>query len=304
MSSFLFVNIPNTAGSGFVSALEHAVGQEHVFHDGAEAAVSELERLRREMDRRKPTVLISGSPLSKYIPFFAYGQVCMFFRDPLKKSVSDYLDLKRHSGFKGGVREFCSTPSLVERQSWFMSGVDVSKIGFVGIAERYAESLELFARYSGIQVPALAPEEAVDGSGLADEELDVFRQFHQADIKLYKKALSLFENRLAGGRSASVGFKHSVSRLGGVIQGWIVPDSGAEFSPFYYVFRNKDFYCRIRADVYRHDLKLSGLSRSGSVGFVFPCKDCHSGDELSFCRERRIESKMFSFRLPASVQGA
>lgn len=314
MNSMLFVHIPKTAGTSFRISLEGALGSGNVFYDyGVSSEESKgahfefmygdggakHEDLRLLMEKYNPSLLYGHFQAKKYIDYFSHGQVGMFFRDPVERMLSDFLHFKRHLGFKGDLKDFCSKPAFRNRQSWFSTGIDIQKMGFIGLTHRYDESLKVFADYTGVALPCLrlnaAPAQQID---LSSEELRWLLDANEEDIALYKKALAIFEERIhAKPLSEHPKLIACINLIGNHIQGWVVSESSCEWNPWYHMYLDGEFFVSFKADVYRKDLKINGISRSGSAGFLINIGKTKVVSRVDICHEKHISTSFMQMDL-------
>lgn len=283
---FVFVHIPKTAGTSFRKGLEQTIGRASIFYDyglGSKAKNQEVIHFlyeqeppdflgfRSELDNYHDAVLCGHFQAKKYFPYFTFGQMGAFFRDPVDRTISEYLHFKRVNGYTGNIEEFCENPIFQDRQNFFMDGVDINSLGFIGITEKYEESLALFKQQTGIEVPYLGLNKAESyPDEITDSVYEYVRQFNAKDIELYDYALSLFEQRQHEIISDKQPYLSSMRLLvGGLIQGWVTPAEDRESSDFYYLLHNDAVIKQFKANDYRLDLKREKISRSGSIGFSF-----------------------------------
>lgn len=230
---YFFLHLPRTAGTTMNAILRDTFAREEILSVYTE----EEYRACREIDtaRLEGVRLIQGHLfLEQYDPPRMYGrdvQVFTFLREPVARLVSEYVFLKtwrenhmyaylnrNNVSFADYLQS--AEPRLVYRGKNFMtrffSGEDFdlhafpqrafdaarrnleSVFGFVGIQERFDESLLLLGEFLGLtslfyeRRNALRPEEKLV---VGEEDMALARELNPADIALYEFACGLFAER-------------------------------------------------------------------------------------------------------------
>ncbi|UZP67511.1 sulfotransferase family 2 domain-containing protein [Desulfovibrio mangrovi] len=232
---FFFLHLPRTAGTTLNAILRDSFGREEILSVYSEQEYREFREI--EAARLDGIRLIQGHLfLEEYDPPRIYSRdvsVFTFLREPVSRLVSEYLFLKswpeNHmysylNENKVSFREYLASvePRLVFRGKNFMTrfytglhfdvnvfpaeALEVAKhnlehvFGFVGIQERFDESLLLLGDFLGLKslcyekrnVLAAEKREAV-----SDDDIALARELNAADVELYAFARTLFENRIA-----------------------------------------------------------------------------------------------------------
>ena len=159
-----FIHSPKTAGSSFRVAAEQYFGTEATYFDyGKESSETHLDILKFEYESKdrylaaksikKNAKFLSGHVIyPKYAPFFSTKSVVTFVRDPAQQVRSHYEHFSRLHGYKGSFEDFIKENRFANMQSKALNGVWTDAIGFIGITERYNESLALFNKYYGTDI--------------------------------------------------------------------------------------------------------------------------------------------------------
>lgn len=228
-----FLHIPRTAGTTLNSILRNnfAPGEiisvyekdDYALH--ASHSAEELKNIR----------LIQGHLLlQRYDPPVMYGQpvrVFTFLREPLDRLLSEYAFLRSwpanhlYRYLNDNTVSFKEYIESREKQLFYrgknfmtrcISGMDDSKpypvralarakmhleksFGFVGIQERFMESLVLLGDYLGLNNLLHEKRNVLKKNELQEiphEELAIAKEYNQGDVELYKFACQLFEDRV------------------------------------------------------------------------------------------------------------
>jgi hypothetical protein len=204
-----FIHIPKTAGSSFRVAAEQYFGAEATYYDyGKENKETHADILKYEYELKdrylaaqsvkQNAKFLSGHVIyPKYAPFFNTKSVVTFVRDPAQQVRSHYEHFSRLHGYNGNFEDFIKESRFANMQSKALNGIWNDAIGFIGITERYDESLALFNQYydTDIQVLDINKNSAKSSNEyvLTEEELSLIREMNSQDFKLYEYALKRFE---------------------------------------------------------------------------------------------------------------
>lgn len=164
------VHIPKTAGTSFRLALEEHYGERILFDYGDDRPLTdtpEQERIRqesrRETRRRWPEITqrydaIHGHFRADKYLFARDGlRIATFFREPAARTLSFYRHFMRHPDTTAPLAEraraenmdfqaFARQPEVISFYRLFLDGLTPRDFDFVGITERYDQSIALFNR--------------------------------------------------------------------------------------------------------------------------------------------------------------
>ena len=165
MKRFLFIHIPKTAGTSFRLGLEAAFDNDSVCKDYSESSDETsdevLENIYRKKDfyafhqefKKKGYRFLSGHfGVKKYIHLFGAENSITFLRDPVKRIVSEYNHFAHYHGYEKDFQSFYSDKRFVNKQLNIFSGVPWPLVGFIGLTERYSESL-IAVSYTHLTLP-------------------------------------------------------------------------------------------------------------------------------------------------------
>jgi len=162
--------------------------------------VRNRRRLLEYLCDRRIAVLTGHFHVRKY--FGAFGREvrwCTFVRDPIQRVISEYNHFRNHHGYSGAFEDFRRIPGNCDRQSQLLRGVDIPDYFFVGITERYEESIRDFNRLTGRDVPVLrentAPAKPV--CHLTLQEHAELMRLNRADLGLYLECWASLDERVS-----------------------------------------------------------------------------------------------------------
>ncbi|WP_041522455.1 sulfotransferase family 2 domain-containing protein [Gilvimarinus agarilyticus] len=301
--TFNFIHVPKTAGTSFRKSLENKLGLEAIAYDYGRF-VDETHDLIREgvykgsvydmRERLREFSLIAGHvPLTKYAPVTGVSRCIAFVREPVQRTYSDYLHNKKHFGYKGSIEEYLKRPAHRNRQSTHLGGVPLAAIGFIGLTERYTDSLALL----GYQFPSLQVEELSLNTHrrnikaehkISDEDREIILAANDKDVALYDQAKQLFEQRFALYQNKKAVQRGVITRvLKHKIVGWLAGVEPGEVQAVH--GEANEVAARARAVEYRPSLAGWGIERDGFVGFTL-----HNNEvDMHDCRVRIANTDVF-----------
>ena len=210
---FLFSHIPKTAGTSFRVALEQRYKTAVLKDYGAESDETsplvkrhmyqespDLYSFGRSIRGKRLVFIVGHVPIHKYLMLSRLDRVIMFFREPVQRVVSDWHMKCRAFGCKQSLESFVRDPQTQNIQSLLLGQAPIELIGFNLITEEYARSLEIFNAETGLDVGQINLNQNPSRTGglyhLSQDDEDLIRELNQADVRLYNKVRSLFEQRI------------------------------------------------------------------------------------------------------------
>jgi hypothetical protein len=209
-----FVHIPKTAGTSFRLGAEEFFGKARIVYDyGVTAPQTDplvraalyQERqdfwaLRQACERQGAAMIAGHVGARRFASLFGVARTITFLRNPVQRVASEYVHLIDRGRYKGSFRDFFSRPAMHNRLSKVMSGIDQEAFGFVGLTERYPETIEMLnQRYDvGIRVRQdnRRDESRALMQQLSSGELEELVRLNKQDLRLFEMASDLFEARL------------------------------------------------------------------------------------------------------------
>lgn len=230
-----------------------------------------------------------------------------FVREPAQQIRSHFEHFVRGHGYKKSFIEFIQEPRFINFQSKHLRGVPLTAIGFIGLTEKYDESLKMINDEYGFSIPAAHLNQNKDKTNheyqFSDEEIELIQQLNQEDFDLYENVKNLFARRLESKKRDLPFYRGEFTlqalpkpQRGKFIHGWLA-DYNAETPACGYVTINDDIRVDIEAKDYRPWVKEKTSHRMGFVGFhVKLDKELQEGDKLNLYDENHqlICTQVFS----------
>jgi hypothetical protein len=223
----LSIHIVKAAGNSFREALMRAFGDRLMrdYGDWAgfdEPAANARRKERTAAMRARASELaerfdaIHGHFIAdKYAGLFDDARFLAFFRDPYQQTISHYEYLLRDTDRRSDVNseqhpevayfreqkpslmDFIEAPYYRNHQSGFLGSLSLDDLAFVGISERYGESLEHFKRVFGVDLGPPLFENVNHGRAgdyeVTPEVARAVERYRPKDVELYRKALERFD---------------------------------------------------------------------------------------------------------------
>ena len=214
------IHVPKTGGETFRDILEELT-EGHLQRDYGDRPLAPLTlRQRARLASSRPhlepdTRAVHGHFIAtKYWRRYPEAHYMAWFREPVERLASHYYYWKRKPDRKNptckrlieedlSIEAFAALPEMRDVQARFLGAVPSERLAFVGLTERYDESIDLFRRAFYLALPAQAertnanPERSDDGYELDPAVRGVIAQLNPADVLLYAAATTRFEELLA-----------------------------------------------------------------------------------------------------------
>jgi len=224
------LHIPKTAGSSFRRALlEGVLGRVLLDYDDQVLSSYVRHRVGRFMRKSRTRLLAAAIErdydlihghfhLGKYRGLFSNERPIMFLRDPVERVISHYRYWKNtEANYSGGnslrdafcrkqmsLVDFAETTEMRELYRRFMGQASMSQFYFVGLTERYAESLTILGALLGVNFAEYRIRaESKESLPVSLVERRALEEANRDNFEIYREACSRF-NALA---KSAVGLK-------------------------------------------------------------------------------------------------
>lgn len=284
---YFFCHIPKTAGTSFRTAAERYFGADRVVYDYGPDSPVTSPCIRRFLYDSKPEdkaglyqhcqqsgiKLVAGhKAANRFSGQVGLAHTLTFVREPLERAFSEYLHFRREKGFADDFRAFCAQQPL-NHQTRMLAGIPVQALGFVGVTERYDESLRLLNRHYQWQIRKRRVNRArlfdPGPASIRAQDREIFYQQNPADVQLYNQALACLEQRLALSRRGLPYVHGQIETLKpGRISGWAWWGADRPDPVVLEVTINGRIVQRITADLSHKTMSSLGAPRAGQVGFA------------------------------------
>lgn len=162
------VHIPKCGGSSFRRILADIYGPDAIVLNYNENA-----EVRGELIPAGTRCIHGHFPSTHYDRLFPGSDLVAWLRNPVERVVSNYQQFLRHpdpenpcsrelAARKLSLIEFAELELMQNEASRYFAGKPVSAFKFIGILERYQESLMVFGDALGVPLPAEFPRENVN----------------------------------------------------------------------------------------------------------------------------------------------
>lgn len=282
----LFVHIPKTAGTSFRNGAAKVLGQDNCQFDyGRNSpdttdlvrehvyAVPDLYRLGAELRATGSRLLAGHFDLPRYGALFRTDQVLSFCRDPAQQLLSHFAHAVRLNGYRGDLAQFLASGDGGGRQSRAFGHFPLEVLGFIGVTERYEESLRVVREAYGVDIEPLVHNTNPDRDGEAryvvpDDVADAYAAASARDADVHAKANRLLDQRLL---ALDGGYRY----VHGMIQG------ANQYAVRGFAFDGSDEPVAVELEVNgttvdrlasagdRPGLRAMGVPRLGFIGFDF-----------------------------------
>ncbi len=120
-----------------------------------------------------------------------------FLRNPTERLISEYssMSIRRPNAINrfDDIVDYCKGANRVNIMTK-MTGGDLTKFDFIGVTEKYTESIIRFCNFLNIQVPNYIPLNVTINKKDVNKKTRLrLKRLNQKDFELYEKALELYK---------------------------------------------------------------------------------------------------------------
>jgi len=199
------VHVPKCGGISFQHVLRGVFGKKLWLNYGA---FNERESARYDLIPRGTRCVHGHFRADTFDDLVPQPDLVTWFRHPVDRVVSTYFHFQRHPEPANAcyralmerslpLEEFAELELMRNEATRYLAGKPLSAFRFVGVMERYVDSLKLFGEAFGCQVPKVPPLENVNPQRMTTH-YPISRQTYDRILALNSRDLVLYESALAG----------------------------------------------------------------------------------------------------------
>jgi len=231
-------------------------------------------------------MLSAHAPVKFFRRIFPAQQLITLVRDPVERTVSHYHTACNNQGYQGSFTDFCELESNQNVQARYLDQIPPELVGFIGVTERYDESVAMFNRVYAeklnvLSLNAYAGRKSTNPSeNLSDAELELALSINQEDQLLYRAALEIFETRLSL-QARNLPYVHGkVQKINGQrLEGWAIDTGASAKAVELDIYCNGHLVARKTAKEYVASMKERNAARDGYVGFIHVFENTLNADD-------------------------
>ena len=298
----IYLHIPKTAGTSFRVSANDYFGKENILSDyGEDSEATSPDILNGYYHSDDPSALYDAGKtkkfmsghfyLAKYRNIFPDSPVVTFFRDPVKRVLSEYVHFKNHFNYSGSLEDFYRSTQFQNKQHHTLSGAKPTDLDFYGLTERYSESLDLFNQRYQARLPITKLNKGnyrgKTDTLATDKQIEEIKQLNRADIAVYQCAVDNFQQQDKHTKPTSTIANRYHGNFGGIrndkLVGWTFEYQSSEAVKIH-VAVNDRHCCELVANKFRADLQRQNLHTDGHCGFELSLSKLGSisaGDSIS-----------------------
>jgi hypothetical protein len=209
----LFVHVPKTAGTSFRKAAMQSTQIDHVLCDygkdnetttpeinKANYYSNEVVAVDDVLKNHENYVLTGHFSVDRYKRLFYPYEIVIFIRNPVDRVLSNYYHKQRQGQFDDSIEDFIQTNSADNLQLKQFGDLALEYFGFIGISDRYEDSIALVNGLYSLDLEVLAlnlnPEKTSSSYVIEDDITRAISELNSRETELYKTAEKLFLSRL------------------------------------------------------------------------------------------------------------
>lgn len=211
--------------------------------------------------------------LKNCITVFPHSNFLTMLRNPVDQVISHFNHFKRWHGYQGDIVNFIKSPQFKNIQASYLKQSRLSLLGFVGITEKYNESVDFINSLYNVGI--FKRKENVNSKSYVEIDDDIKELIvneNTKDVSVYNYCSDLMAER---------------TRISEAGHDWVYGDISLEKNKIvgcaFYFHSDREVIVQLKKSekvvaesanvIFRGDLLKYQVPRAGHIGFVFDIKD-------------------------------
>jgi len=215
-----FLHVPKTAGQSFRKAAIDYFGIEkslllygedsstttlsvnQIFYKDRKSSFIEKISAISELIEQENITFFSSHASAILLPSFQSEQSAIFMREPLERIISHYNYAIKKGHTVESIEDFIENPIYQNLYSKILRDIPIESIKFIGLTEKYEESLNLFNFTFNTKLKVYHVNKLwffskkLSPRKLSKELEERIREVNQKDFILYQKAKEIYSERI------------------------------------------------------------------------------------------------------------
>nr|MBS0037046.1 sulfotransferase family 2 domain-containing protein [Saprospiraceae bacterium] len=219
MLEIIFIHIPKTAGSSVLEIIRQNYHESEIqvvkrgdFKENANISPSEF--LRKVVAPETKVLLghFTFREVEPLVPDHPGVKIITFLREPVHRVISNFLFFKQRiltgkvpdklmKRASETLLDYARLDQSQNRMSFFLDGIDLKSLFFVGLMESFDEDIAILTKALGLHIDSVPNANKnrffnTKDFEISPEELVEIKALNSEDVKLYERAIELRNKNL------------------------------------------------------------------------------------------------------------